>query len=449
MRIPDAPPDLQHLHERLIKSDPFYLSDFLNKHVDIHTGRYLHWDEIKRRTPPRGMSHEKYWLFTKITRSQHASSLPFEDKHGNSFSFCETDSIRRSLRSLDVDCAGNLGASKNMPSEGQAQTYLARSILEEPISSSILEGAATTRARAREMIEKDQRPKDRNELMIMNNYRAMRELEVLKDEPMSPELILYIHKMITEGTLENLEKAGVLRTASDYVVVEDEFGEVLHEPPAASELRERIQKLCDFANGTEDDEPFVHPIIRAIVLHFMLAYDHPFVDGNGRVARALFYWSALRSGFWLMKHTSISYVIREAPVQYGQAFLKVETDPGDMTYFVDHHMMVLRKAMDKLREYLDRQQKKIAVLEALLAQKLQINLNHRQIGVLKALLKKTMAQVRIQDIQRDHGVSYLTARKDLEVLVRENLLSKRKVGRDSIYRPVPDLQEKLAEASET
>lgn len=51
-------------------------------------------------------------------------------------------------------------------------------------------------------------------------------------------------------------------------------------------------------------------------LHFMLGYEHPFVDGNGRVARAMFDWAMLRNGYWLFEFISVSRIIRQAPAKY-------------------------------------------------------------------------------------------------------------------------------------
>ena len=92
----------------------------------------------------------------------------------------------------------------------------------------------------------------------------------------------------------------------------------------------------------------MHPAIRAIILHFWLAYDHPFIDGNGRTARALFYWLMLRHGYWLFEFISISEIILKAPVQYGEAFLYTETDQNDLTYFIIHQTEVIRKSMQSL-----------------------------------------------------------------------------------------------------
>jgi len=94
-------------------------------------------------------------------------------------------------------------------------------------------------------------------------------------------------------------------------------------------------------------ELFIPPIIRAILLHFTLAYDHPFVDGNGRVARALFYWSALSGGYRLLEFVSISRVLRQAPAKYARSYLFTETDDSDVTYFIVHRLATVIRAIDE------------------------------------------------------------------------------------------------------
>jgi Fic family protein len=407
-------------------------------------GQYLHWEELRRRPVPDGLNHLQTWGAMKLARRRLLKRLPFIDKHGVNFTYAEPDRIRRELRFLDLYCAGNLSIGKTLSGESENQAYLARSILEEPISSSILEGAATTRARAREMIEQQQKPRDQSEQMILNNYLAMQEIAHLKDEPLSVELVLHIHRTITEGTLDNPAKSGVFRDAADEIDVVDNLGNILHHPPDANELKQRMSLLCDFANGSEQDEPFLHPIVRAMILHFMLAYDHPFVDGNGRVARALFYWSVLRSGYWIMKYVSISHFIQKASGQYGMAFLKVETDDADMTYFLDNQLGVLRLAVVELQKYLERQQKKFQAFESLLRANRDYKFNLRQTTLLKEFVKGHIMKVIIGDHQKRFNVSYLTARKDLEDLVSAQLLQKNKIGRQSIYIANAELAQKLA-----
>ena len=117
----------------------------------------------------------------------------------------------------------------------------------------------------------------------------------------------------------------------------------------------RMKQLCDFANddGAKGDN-FIHPVVRAIVLHFWLAYDHPFVDGNGRTARALFYWSMLRHDYWLVEYLTISSIIRQQTKQYARAFLNTEQDDNDLTYFLLYHTQVIERSIQAFQDYLAR-----------------------------------------------------------------------------------------------
>src|SRR5262249_41940495 len=153
-------------------------------------------------------------------------------------------------------------------------------------------------------------PRDRSEKMIFNNYRTMQHILRIKDQDISPDLLLEIHRMVTDGTLDSQEASGRFRRSDENIVVSDQFGEVFHVPPPATELKKRVDEMCNFANSVSSGE-FIHPLLRSMILHFWLAYDHPFVDGNGRAARALFYWSMLKRGYWLFEYITISKIIHE------------------------------------------------------------------------------------------------------------------------------------------
>jgi len=120
----------------------------------------------------------------------------------------------------------------------------------------------------------------------------------------------------------------------------------------------------------------MHPVLRAILLRFWLAYDHPFVHGNGRTARALFYWSMLRQQYWLFEYISISEILLRAPAKYALAFLHTETDRNDLTYFIVHQATVIRRAIQELHVYIQRKAQELASTEAVL--KSGADLNHRQ-----------------------------------------------------------------------
>ena len=136
--------------------------------------------------------------------------------------------------------------------------YCVRSLIEEATTSSQLEGAATTRRVAKDMIRSGRRPRDRSEKMILNNYLTMQRIGEIKNEPLTPDLVFQIHRLVTDGTLDDVTAAGRFRRDDESVRVEDAYGEVFHEPPPASELDERLAAMCDFANGKTPSE-FVHP----------------------------------------------------------------------------------------------------------------------------------------------------------------------------------------------
>jgi len=261
-------------------------------------------------------------------------------------------------------------------------------------------------------------------------------MQLIKDNydvPLTPDFVLELHRTITEDTLSDPSKAGAFRSDADDIAITDDK-QILFTPPQARDLPERLKKLCDFANEQMDAPQFIHPILRAIILHFMLGYDHPFVDGNGRTARALFYWSVLHSNYWLLEYVSISRVIKKAPTQYGMAYLHTETDEADLTYFILHQLGIVRNAIEELQLYLANKAEELNHLQTLISERKGGRaLNHRQIQVLSEAIKTPGITFTIGEHQKFHRVSYLTARADLERLFEEKLLKKKKKAQSSIY----------------
>ena len=319
-----------------------------------------------------------------------------------------------------------------------------RSQIEEAMTSSQLEGAGTTRAVAKEMLRSGRAPRDHGERMIHNNYLAMQELKRWRDQPLTPEAVFEIHRLLTIDTLDDASQAGRFRTADDNIVVQDEEGRLLHEPPHADELPSRLQALCDFANG-RNEEGFLHPVIRAIALHFQIGYDHPFCDGNGRTARTLFYWSMLRSGYWLTEFLSVSSVFKRAKAQYLRSYLYTETDEADLGYFVDHHLDVIIGAIDGLHGWLGRKAEERNRAESLLkpGSRLGGKLNHRQRELLLDAVRHPDKHYRIDRHMQVQDVSYQTARSDLLGLVDLKLMSCQKIGKAFVFTPISNLVERL------
>jgi Fic family protein len=390
------------------------------------------------------MTHELIWAAMKVQRFGRSKPIPLLDVRGRPFNHAGEfpDPGQEILRSVDMSAGGPILADGNMPEGYKRDQYIIKSLIEESITSSQIEGASTTRKVAVEMLRSGRKPRDRSERMILNNYVTMQHILALKDKKLSPEVVLDLHRRITADTLDDPSECGRLRRAGEPVnVVEDNTEEVLHAPPPASELEERLVRMCDFANGKTPDH-WVHPVVRSIILHFWLAYDHPFVDGNGRTARSLFYWSMLRGGYRLFEYVSISRRIREAPAQYARAFLLTETDENDLTYFILYHLALIERAVDDVRAYLRRKTRELEQLSARLGEMRE--LNHRQRDLIAHALKKPHTEYTVRSHMTRQGVTHQTARTDLYDLVDRGLLvMNRKSGKTVYFYAAEDLERRL------
>jgi Fic family protein len=404
--------------------------------------QYLHWEEFRHIfSAPPGTSAEEIWRLLRIARSADRRTIPLVSTGGKPFSYCVPECIQRDLHWVDRFGGGRQHASPLAEMDrDERERYLANSLMEEAITSSQVEGAAVTRDQAKEMLRTGRRPRNRSERMVLNNYHTMQRIKALSDRPLSPGMVLELQRIVTEGTLDKPDAAGRLRRPDESIDVADEEGNTLHAPPPAGELPERMERLCAFANET-GETPFTHPVVRAILLHFWLAYDHPFVDGNGRTARALFYWYMLRSGYRLIEFISISSIMRQSYGQYRDAFLYAETDSEDATYFLAYHLKVIRQALAQIEEYVTLKRGQSAEIVRLLDGR--EDLNYRQQALLARAIHRRNTLFTFRSHATSHNVTLATARKDLLHLAGLGLLEKRKRGREFVFIAPRDLPERL------
>jgi Fic family protein len=445
MKVPLKPPPMLELFSEL-SEDAGKFSQIVTSQLDRQpAGRYVHWDELRHLPAPEGYTHRHWWLAIKLSR-RSTHRLPFADSKGAGFSYSVPDNLFKLLHEIDRDASGRIEVAELVTSSQTRDRYLVNSLIEESITSSQLEGAATTYKVAKEMLRQGRKPRNHSEQMIYNNYAAMQFIRAKKNEPITAELILQLQSIMTDATLDDESAAGRWRRADEDVRVVDERNhEVLYVPPHAGQVKSRIEELCRFANET-NEVPFIHPLIKAIVIHFMMGWIHPFVDGNGRTARALFYWSMAKSGYWLIEFTSISRVLKKAPAQYARAYLYTETDDNDLTYFIEHQLKVISDAIKALHQYLAEKTKEISDTRKLIASspKLKGKLNHRQLAVMDHFLKHSHVIYRIQEHQNANQVTYETARTDLLEMVDLGLLEKNKEGKLFVFQMPQKLREKLS-----
>ncbi len=420
------PPSFDKLINKFNKKGE--LIDIINKTEGIkNNSEYQKWDKIYYKNK-KIENAEKEWLAIKFLRKQLFRKIDLLENE--SFNLIINNVILQRLHQIDKKAGGNIGIIEDgVIDRDNQQRYLIHSLIsEESISSAQLEGAATTTKIARKMLNKESSPRNKSEKMIINNYFLMKEAINSKDKELSPWLILKFHKLAINGVAENNAIAGKFRNTNDITVSEINTGNTLWTPPCFTQIEKHIQSLSDFANKKHESEnDFIHPVVKAIILHFMIGYIHPFNDGNGRVARAVFYWFMLKSGYWLFEYISISKSLKEAPSQYTKSFQYVETDENDLTYFIDYHTKIILESLDSLTKYIHKKEEESIKFNLMLNNsKINNKLNFRQIEILKTIYKSPGKTFTVKEIKNKFSVAENTARKDLKIFTKMGFLVERR-----------------------
>lgn len=406
---------------------------------------YRPWEYYFRAEPvPEGLSREAWWYAVRTARASTSRPTPFVMKDGTRLTFNLPDRFLRLNEEITAQARGQVELPGEVATQGLRDRYLINSLYEEAITSSQMEGASTTRRDAKKMLREKKDPRDRSERMILNNFLALEYVRDHLGEELTPEFICGVHRIVTDGTLDEAEDAGRLqRQGEERIRIYGSEGDdqLLHVPPPAEELPERLKRLCDFANGVgEYASQYVPPLVRALIVHFMMGYDHYFVDGNGRTARVIAQWVMLREGFFLMDFVPVSRLLRTAPAKYARSFLEVEQDEGDLTYFLIWHAEIILRGIRELHDYLARKSKEMEQVKHLLR---LTDLNNRQIGVIEEALKDSAITVTAASHADKYRVTPQTAHADLRGLEDGGYLMRTKRGRSFEWYPVTDLQRRV------
>ena len=445
MKVPAPPPDLSVLLSSYV-GDPQRLFRILQNPAEGRS-EYLPWDKLRFKTPPEGLTHEEWWLAVRLARRNAQRELALlVDVDGNTFTYTLPDVVLASIDVINRNASGAITISEQVTNPATRDRYVVSSLIEEAITSSQLEGASTSRRTAKEMIQSGRAPRDRSERMILNNYHAMQRISELRSEPLTPELVCEIHRIVTDGTLDDPESAGRIQNDDALrVSVWGDGDQLLHRPPPVAQLPDRIRRLCAFANGA-DAGAYLPPVLRSLAVHFMMGYDHYFEDGNGRTARAVFYWSMLNQGYWLTEFLTVSRILRKAPSQYARSFLLTEQDDGDLTHFFIYHLGVIRRAIDELHTYLARKAEELRGIQRAIST-MPGEFNHRELALLEHAVRSPGSVYSVTSHSSTHHVSGETARQDLMHLESLGLLTRSKMGKRHVWSPVADLSERLRTVS--
>ena len=400
-------------------------------------GKYLHYDQFRRRIP-KSVDPTLAWSVVKAARKQQQSIPVLLGDLDEACLFVATPAILRAISLCDQKTTtAALTYMISQSGEGKQIEYLMNDLInEEAISSSQLEGSATTTKVAKNLLQTERKGRDEGEKMIIGNYRMMECAWRNRHQPLTAQLMLELHQVGVEGIDDEHYHPGTLRN-SDNIEIRDGEGNIVHQPPAAAGLKRRLAKIIEWVNEDHtntNDTGYIHPMVKAIIIHFIIGYEHPFHDGNGRVARALFYWFLFREGFSAFRYIAVSTLLKAAPKQYGMSYVYTETDEMDLTYFVDYQCQIITRAIRLFLQNFDDALKAIRDFEQFLfnsGKYRELTANQRM--VFNVAKSQPGTQFTAKGVMTNLGCSYNTAAAVLNGLVKNKLFKKRKEGKSWIY----------------
>ncbi len=404
----------------------------------VSNKEYLYWDKAKFHLNRSGDA----WYLIRQIRKISSVEIPIKSEKDIYFTWYRPLYTDKYLREIDMYMGGAfLADTTTTVQANNRQKYLARGIVEESIASSQLEGADTASKYAKKMLTEKIRPRNKSEQMIVNNYRVMKKIEnEYKDRELSLHLLQTLQSELTEKTLDDEYKSGELRKDSDEIVVNYDTM-VAHVPPKAEFVKHELERLVAYAN---DDSDFIHPVIKAIQLHFWIGYLHPFPDGNGRLARAVFYWYLFRHNYWAIGYTPISMILKRSQHSYAYAYIYAEQDDYDFTYFYDYNLRCILKAINAFNEHIEKKKLENEGVSVIIKTKYPI-LNSRQVDTLKFLASGNDISTSGTSYSVMHGVALRTAYRDLKALKELGLVFSYGDGKNVSYKIKTDIREQIFE----
>lgn len=366
---------------------------------------------------------DQLWSKMIHMRRNTGIEVPLKDQSSNKFWFNLTNDITKNINLIDNSAMEDL--FKSVPLDLES-SVIADALIDEAFNSSVIEGAFSTKRRTKEMIEKQLKPSNKSENMILNNYRAL--LFILKhlDEPLNENIILSIYRIVTKDTLDKDAIVEKYRTDSVYIW-DTKDNKITYTAPPYYQVQNLMNSLLDFIYSNNN----IHPVIKACIIHFYFVYIHPFFDGNGRTARAISYMYLLQNGYKFFKFFSISSVINTEKSRYYAAIENTELYDSDLTYFIKYYISMIVRSITKIKNNFRKEFGRKLIKNTL--EKSQIILSKRQSKIINHFITIDKNFITIEDYQRRYKISYETARTDLLELEIIGFFKKCKKGKKYIF----------------
>ncbi len=370
---------------------------------------------------------KKDWELAKrnLLVNRKVGAIPFFlNSVEKKFWFFPADSILK--KAAELEKAGLRLHRQISDNPNFKKEFVFDSTVEEAITSALYEGANSTRAAAQELIASGQKPKTKDDWMLLNTLEAMKWAKANLHREIDFSLFQDIHQIVTRNTLHGDDANFSGRFRNDKVFVRSTHGQIKHQGLPWDKVE---AALAETSKLISHHERFFPSVIKGILLHYLTAYIHPFFDGNGRTARTLFYFKSMKNGLDFVELLSLSAYLKNHGRQYEKSFEKVVDNELDMTYFVDFNLNALLKAVDEV-------DKKVAYLLSLRRLKEfseTATISESQIGLLQRLVLQRFRKVDIEEYAKIIDRSREIARQELKQLATWRLLDEAVAGKKFVY----------------
>lgn len=330
---------------------------------------------------------------------------------------------------------GSIEASKEVIDHAPLLPYFEKEFRQDAMVRTIhygthIEGNELNLSEAQKvLIGEDVAARDRDIQEIINyrkvtDYIEKSESLNLKSE-INEELIKHLHKLTVEKILSK-EQTGVFRKTQ--VVVKNSItGEVSFRPPMAVAVPFQIKDLLEFVNSKEED---THPVLKSGAVHYELVRIHPFLDGNGRVARAFATLILYKEGYDIRKFFSLEEYFDKNATEYYEALQSVEKNDGNLTFWLEYFTLGLSIELSKIRQKVE-----TISVDGKLREKLggaPLLLSARQLKIIEYIQK--VGHLQNQAFESLFPmVSEDTILNELKGLVKSGIIKKRGVTKGAKY----------------
>lgn len=298
-------------------------------------------------------------------------------------------------------------------SEDHLREMQNRALVLEAHHTTHIEGTQLTLEQSEKLLEgkkiEDSDPNDEKELI---NYRDAFDLVsgyLGSNNPVTQVLIRDIHKCLVRNVRGNSAAPGEYRKIQNYVV-NSKSGKTIYIPPPVFEIQNMMQNLVDYINKNDE----LHPVLISGIAQFQLVHIHPFLDGNGRVARLLSTLCLYQKGYDFKKLFTISEFYDRNRIEYYNAIQSVRDNDMNFTIWLEYFTHALAEQLQEIKI-----KSEIIVQADTLAKR--HNLSTRQAKALQHILQ--YGELTIKDFEKiSPNVARRSLQRDLKILIENRLV---------------------------